>query len=451
MRAPGGRTGELRKKLERSARKLETTAQAIGLKARSLSVNGGIPHTKGRATPLEWQQFLLQATELLLGAIDVKTSLGEIARHALVSSLADGCAIDLSDEVDEATSTIEHIRSGNEEAWHAARGILSSGPDSCLKRVMFTGEPRLFRESGAVDGLAPLFATGLGGAIVVPMVARGRLLGALTLAVFGRPRTYSSTDFTMTQDLGHRIALAVDNALLVQSLEAAVRARDDFLTMASHELRTPLTTLGLALERMGKLKASDPTRLRKLQARAQHRFLHLAAVVENLEGSSLGVHRRSLSPERVDLVERTRSVVARFKSDLALAGCTVRLEHQGSCEGAWDRHRVDQLVANLVLNAVKYGAGRPIEISILGDDERVRFEIRDHGIGIPADKLDRIFGRFERAVAPRGYSGLGLGLYVAQQIVEAHGGRIAASSGSREGTILRFELPHTLSDDPAAV
>ncbi|HET9754017.1 MAG TPA: sensor histidine kinase, partial [Myxococcales bacterium] len=125
----------------------------------------------------------------------------------------------------------------------------------------------------------------------------------------------------------------------------------------------------------------------------------------------------------------------------AQAQAPMELESPPSLQGSWDRLRLEQVLVNVLSNAVKYGAGKPICVNLAGDERRVRIEISDAGIGIPAADLDRIFGRFERASSIRHYGGLGLGLYITRHIVEGHGGTISASSTLGQGSTFTVELP----------
>jgi signal transduction histidine kinase len=109
--------------------------------------------------------------------------------------------------------------------------------------------------------------------------------------------------------------------------------------------------------------------------------------------------------------------------------------------GLWDRARLEQVVTNLLSNAVKYGRGQPIEVAVMGADDRARLVVRDQGIGIAPEHLSRIFERFERAVSAHNYGGLGLGLYIVRQIVEAHGGAIHVTSTPGEGSTFVVDLP----------
>jgi signal transduction histidine kinase len=143
----------------------------------------------------------------------------------------------------------------------------------------------------------------------------------------------------------------------------------------------------------------------------------------------------------VDLREVARGVLARFTLDLERAGCSASLRDGDRIVGRWDRSRVDQIVTNLIANAIKFGAGKPIEV-VLGEDVGMAWlSVRDHGIGIDPARQEWIFERFERAVSNRHYGGLGLGLYISRRIAEAHGGSIRVQSAPGAGATFIVELP----------
>jgi signal transduction histidine kinase len=149
-----------------------------------------------------------------------------------------------------------------------------------------------------------------------------------------------------------------------------------------------------------------------------------------------------LSRESVDLAALARDVAAPYQADLDLArGSSVRVVAPEPVEVSLDRVRIEQVLANLLANAVKFGEGKPVEVKVSRDGGQVRVEVSDKGVGIGSDQLERIFGRVERAAPAHHYPGLGLGLYVAREIVEAHGGRIRAHGEPGKGASFVVELP----------
>jgi len=145
----------------------------------------------------------------------------------------------------------------------------------------------------------------------------------------------------------------------------------------------------------------------------------------------------------MDLAALTRDVVQHFELDLAQAGCPVSIDCPAPVIGTWDASRLEQVVTNLLANAIKCGAGRPIEVTVRDAGQAVELQVKDHGIGIATDRLAKIFDRFERAVSSTHYGGLGLGLYLARSIVEAHGGAITVDSRVDEGSTFTVRLPRT--------
>jgi PAS domain S-box-containing protein len=230
--------------------------------------------------------------------------------------------------------------------------------------------------------------------------------------------------------------------------EEQVRARDQFLSIASHELRTPLNPLQLQIQmllrlaRAGTLAGQPPERLvGMLEAceRSVKQFGRLVAQLLDL--SRLVAGGLDLRLEEVDLADLARQVTARYGPELAQAGCELRLAADRPAVGRWDRLRLDQVLSNLLSNAVKYGAGKPVEVSVTSGAGRAVLTVRDHGIGVaPADQA-RIFERFERAVTGYEYGGLGMGLYVVRQIVEALDGTVRVDSTPGAGATFTVELP----------
>jgi len=234
--------------------------------------------------------------------------------------------------------------------------------------------------------------------------------------------------------------------LRTAELEEAVRARDEFLSIASHELRTPLTPLRLqldslevALERTGLL--ADEALRRRLD-RASTSTARLTRLIEDLlDVSRLRAGRMSLDPSETDLATVARESIANHAGEARQSGTPVRLNAPDPVVGRWDRPRLEQVVGNLLVNALKYGAGKPVEVTVASAGGAATLEVRDCGIGVDPADASRIFERFERAVSSHHYGGLGLGLYIARQIVVAHGGAIGVDSQPGQGATFRVSLP----------
>ena len=227
----------------------------------------------------------------------------------------------------------------------------------------------------------------------------------------------------------------------------AIRAREHFISIASHELRTPLAPLRLQVQRLLRGLSKDPssmpteTIVDALQV-VDRQSARLAALLENvLDMTRLRLGRLPLRFEEVDAATLIDEVASTFREALAQAKCTLTIERRGAAVGLWDRARLGQVLTNLLANAVKHGGKGPIEVSLDGGAARTSIVVRDHGPGVPARERERIFGRFEYADTRTSGSGLGLGLYVAREIVEAHGGRLTVTDPPGGGAAFEISLP----------
>jgi len=267
---------------------------------------------------------------------------------------------------------------------------------------------------------------------------------------------FADADLKLLEDLTDRAALVVGQWQVLADLRAAVAARDEFVSIASHELRTPLTALDLQLEGIQRAYKRDPTTgggektQRRLEI-ASKQVDRLTVLIEGLlDVSRIETGRLRLELSEFDLTEMIREVVERFDEATQRAACSIRIQLPPSAVGYWDSTRMDQVLTNMMSNALKYGAGKPIDVSTTVSADHVTLSVRDHGIGIAQEDLHRIFRRFERAVPSNHYGGLGLGLYIARQIVQAHGGSIDVASRPGEETIFTVDLPKLTAKEPGA-
>ncbi len=245
-------------------------------------------------------------------------------------------------------------------------------------------------------------------------------------------------------DISERVRAEEERGRLTEELRAAIGARDDFLAIASHELRTPLAALALQLASLQRAVRGlgAETKVVGWADKAVRNAGRLARLIDDLlDVSRIQAGKLQLHLEELDLADLVREVADRMAEEARLAGCALVVHLATGATERWDKLRVEQVLANLISNAIKYGAGKPIEVRTAVTADGARITVRDQGIGIGRDDLTRIFGRFERASAARTFRGLGLGLYITREIVEAHGGRIAAESAPGEGATFTVELP----------
>lgn len=267
------------------------------------------------------------------------------------------------------------------------------------------------------------------------------------LLVLYEDLTYASRLRTEAET-GLRRALE-ERERLLEDRRQAVTARDQFLAVAAHELRTPLTTLALLVDHLNASPSDGLTGNTDTEAVPRQQLAMLkrqvdrlrALVAEMLDVSRITRGNLHLEPVWVDLREVVREALDRFALEIERRQVMVSLDAPAPVHGTWDATRVDQVVTNLVSNALKYGAGRPVEISVRSGTSRATIVVRDHGIGIPIEEQAAVFGPFARAVATRHHAGLGLGLWISQQIVHASGGSIMLESRPGEGSTFTVELP----------
>ncbi|MCZ7679327.1 MAG: HAMP domain-containing histidine kinase [Sandaracinaceae bacterium] len=237
--------------------------------------------------------------------------------------------------------------------------------------------------------------------------------------------------------------MLLSNVQLYVHAQAAIRARDEFLSLAAHELRTPLTALTLSADVLERETPRDvPSAIRhavSVVGRQAKRLAHLTDIL--LLGSE---PERAEPPKVIETIDATalvREVVADFEPLAARTRSAIHLRADGPVLIRGDRAELRLLVSNLLDNALKFGGGRPIDVAVAAHDGTAEVTVRDQGIGIPEEQRWRLFRRFERGVSAKHFGGLGLGLHVAARIARAHGGSIRAESEPERGASLIVELP----------
>jgi len=337
---------------------------------------------------------------------------------------------------------------------HIIWDVLAEGKPCLAKQV----PANYIHESAKhLDHLKATLELGMTSFIVVPLYASNRRFGTVSYILADHRRTYVETDLRFAQDLADRVALALDNARLCREAQKALRARDDFLSIASHELNTPLTSLQMQLQMLSRAvrkemqRAEIPdtatvsaTRVARTLEHCESQVRTLSKLIEDLFDLTLiRSGRLNLQKQPTDLSALTQNVAARFRVEIIKKGSELAIDTTTHVEGYWDSLRIEQVVSNLISNAVKYGNGQPIQVSVSKNekDSVAVLEIKDHGHGIPLELQSRIFECFERVPHENEISGLGRGLYFSRQIVEAHGGNIQVDSRPGYGSTFKVELP----------
>jgi PAS domain S-box-containing protein len=356
--------------------------------------------------------FLSDASRLL-ASLEVEQALDGVARIA-VPYMGEGCAID----VFGATGPRRLV-------------AISRDPKTPMS-------PEL--HPTVLAGQSLVYQVGTISYLGVPLLMKDSLEGAITFCAAAH-RRYQPSDVEVAEELARRAALALENARLYRRAQEALRARDEFLSVAAHELRGPVTAIHLAAQsiRQGKVRPESLSHMLAIVEREDRRLSQF--VDELLDVGRIGEGRLQLRYEAVSLGEVVRDVARRLDLDLVRSRSSLSVIAEENIVGQWDRFRLEQVVNNLLSNAIKFGLGRPIEIVTRMHSGRALLMVKDRGIGIAPDVLARLFKPFERGVSERHYGGLGLGLHIVKTIVEAMRGTVKVESGPETGTVFTVELP----------
>jgi signal transduction histidine kinase len=396
------------------------------------------------------RDFLAEVARALSESLDYDATLRRLVDLA-VPRLAEWCAIDVLEteglrRMAVADAVPERALAG------AAAGGEAAGAGPASARVVETGEPLFLPEvtrenlraalPGGDERIEVMLRAGVRSFLAVPLVARGRTLGAMLFALGSATRRFGRSDLALARELGVRAALAVDNARLYRDAREAIRARDDLWAVASHELRNPLAALLLLVQGSKRaLQRGEPGVNERLD-KAIHQIRRINALVGDLLDSTRAQSGRlEIRRERVDLAEVALEVVDRHRPEARIAGATLILEDRARPVGCWDPGRLDQVLTNLVGNALKYGGGARIEVVVDRTDGEALLTVADDGPGIAPEDQARIFEPFERVKDSGRKQGLGLGLFIVRRIVEGHGGRIELQSAPGAGARFTVRLP----------
>jgi signal transduction histidine kinase len=289
---------------------------------------------------------------------------------------------------------------------------------------------------------AALRSVGTRSLMSAPLVISERIIGVITFITASR--RYGLDDLGLAEEFARRLAAALVNALLHQRAQDAVRVRDEFISLAGHELRTPLTALQLSAQELVRRSPSAP------RDEIEHCAESMVRQIKRLDRLSTRMldathistkQRLPLVRAPADLSEIARDAAEAFAPLLRQHGCSLLVRADAPVLGEWDATQLEQVLGSLLDNAAKFGAGKPVEITAWREGADAVLSVRDHGPGIPPDRVRRIFEPFERAVSATHYGGLGLGLYVAKAIVEEHGGALTVDSREGEGATFTARLP----------
>lgn len=406
-------------------------------------------------------QFLSEVGEALATSLEYETTLSKLMR-LIIPKQADWCSINtLASNGKINRLAVAHRDPDKQQILQSIRerGFLPHGDESHpLTRALNDGRPQLHttvtnemlesmaRNEEHLDLVRQLNPTSV---MLIPLVARGRAFGVVTFGMSDSGRRYTEEDLHLAIEVTHRAAVSIDNAHLYQEAQEAARAREEFVSLVSHELKTPLTVIKgyiQVMERYLNKPDWEHDRILTTRERLSTQVSRLELLVSDiLDVSRMQRGRLDLNvTAEVDLVELAQQVADRFDDAIERRPDHEMIVHaDGPVIGCWDPLRLDQVFSNLLSNALKYSPdGGSINVYIQSEGEEAYVDIKDHGVGISEEEQVTLFQPFQRgAVASRGISGTGLGLYITKQIIEQHGGSISVSSAAGESTTFSFRLP----------
>ena len=405
------------------------------------------------------QSFLVEASATLSSSLNYEETFSTLASLA-VKSLADWCTIDVAEEgappralaIAHTDATKRDLTVNMRQNYPLDRDALIGAPN-----VIRTGKSEIYpdipdeflvkvaRDQGHLKLLREL---GTKSAMVVPLIARTKTLGAITLVSTQAGRRYSTDDLILAEELAWRAAVAIDNAKLYKDAQEAIITRDEFFSIASHELKTPITALKMMIQvtqrgvKPVESLAPSPEKLAKMLDTSAKQVDRLTRLVDDLlDVVKIRAGKLNFNFEELNLSELVQDILEQFAEAFVNAKCKLELNLEPNVKGIWDHNRIEQVMVNLISNAIKYAAGNPIVVKVTQDAEIARVVVQDFGPGIPHEQQLKIFDRFERAIVSRNINGLGLGLFIVKQIVEAHHGTIRVDSRVGMGSAFIVELP----------
>lgn len=284
--------------------------------------------------------------------------------------------------------------------------------------------------------------------LAVPVISRsGEVIGGLFLG-HQNVGVFTDREERIVIGLAAQAAIAMDNARLYDKATQAIQLRDEFLSISSHELRTPLTPLKMQIQTLarhiekGTFTTLPEENLKKMVTVADRQVNRLTALVDDLlDVSRISSGKLTLNLEDVDLAQLIKEVFERYQPQIQSAKSELSMKLMNSLVTSVDKLRIEQVLINLLTNALKYAPGSPITVSLAEVGGSAEIKITDKGPGISEADQKRIFGRFERVTNATSQTGLGLGLYIVNQIVNAHGGTIRVESSTGQGSSFIISIP----------
>lgn len=416
--------------------------------------------SRERALNQEKALFLANVSSVLSSSLDFHMTLDKLAK-IIVPFLGDWCSILIVKEDGTIERAAVHHRNENMRSlldellkYPAQRTILNSlhfqdvirtGKSFVMDDIDEKSLKDLFLDEKHTEILKKLSIHAVMG---VPIVYGERIHGAIAIVLSEKNRKFDQQDLMTAEEIGRKAGVAIENALLYRTAQNAIAARDEFLSIASHELKTPITSLKLLMQMTRKTVKPEsgampnPDKMAQLLDQASQQVDRLINLIEALlDVSRIEMGKIFYQFNQLDFSQLVKDLGERYREHLKTFHCELIMEIDEGITITGDRMRIEQVILNLLTNAAKYGEKRPVKMRLVRRENKVQLSVQDEGMGIPPDKLEKIFDRFERIDQESNISGLGLGLYISREIVLAHMGRIWGESEIGKGSTFYVELP----------
>jgi signal transduction histidine kinase len=403
---------------------------------------------------LEWDVRVIESEKILSESSPSPHPAFQLLTELTIPHLADYCAVDLLKGAHGTQSAVRYTFSTRNPGKSDGR-VLSYVP-ALTRQVLESRKCALVNDVKSEPELNSSLGSQCSGAVVmIPLTGKVSSFGVVTF--FNAPfstRQYSQWEVRQLWLLTQLTSIALERETYAVLMDHAIQEKEDLLAVVSHELKNPLAGLSLQINTIDKgLRALEkeglPSRLSGLHGLISHAQTHIAKLTHLIDGlwefSSFSHGSLKLNSNWLDLADLAADTVAALSREISGSGSHVDIDASLPVVGYWDRDRLALMLQNLLGNAVKFGCGKPIRVQIDVRGEYALVSVCDQGLGIPAEEQARIFGKFERGRGKDGEPGLGLGLFIADQIAKAHGGSIELESVVGAGATFTVFLPISMN------
>jgi signal transduction histidine kinase len=374
--------------------------------------------------------------------------------RATVPYIAEWCVVDILESPHSLQrAAVAFDSTGTPRPENFKIGYKTQNLPRFLRTILETGNPLSqdpVNDEEIKNFYSPLDIKGI---LVAPLISTDRIVIGFISWMRENPasapnKNLSQGRISIAMELAHRISVGRENSMAYHESKRALEVRDEFISMAGHELKTPLTALQLQTQLLNRMMSDSDSDLMPIdKARTMGRAMGRevdrlqASISQLLDVTRARVGQSEIHKEPMNLSELITSIAQNMNLILTQSGCSISLDLQNGVSGNWDRFRISQVMTNLLSNAAKYASGKPIEVRLKTVADHALFSVKDYGLGIPQAEQEKIFECFVRATQKQAIPGLGLGLYISQQIVTSHGGRLWVESCFGGGAEFFVQLP----------